>query len=98
MLKNYFKTAYRELLKNKTTSFISVTGLAIGMACCMLILIHIKDELNFNKFNTRLPNIYRINWISKDNRGSSAGSSTPIPFSNGITQKIPGIERVAKLY
>ncbi len=98
MLKNYFKTAYRELLKNKTTSFISVTGLAIGMACCMLILIHIKDELTYNKFNTRLANIYRINWAARDNRGSTTFSQTPVPFSKDLTQKIPGIEKVAKLY
>jgi putative ABC transport system permease protein len=90
--------AFRSLAKDKTTSFICITGLAVGMACCMLILIHIKDELTFNKFNSRLAHIYRINWISKDNRGTSTGSSTPIPLSNGIKQTIPGIEKVAKLY
>lgn len=90
--------AFRSLRKDKTTSFICITGLAVGMACCMLILIHIKDELSFNKFNARLEHIYRINWIAKDNRGVSTGSSTPIPLSNGIKQMIPGIERVAKLY
>jgi putative ABC transport system permease protein len=43
MFKNYFKIASRELWKDKTSAFISITGLAVGMACCMLILIHIKD-------------------------------------------------------
>ena len=90
--------ALRSLKQDKISSFICITGLAVGMACCMLILIHIKDELSFNKFNDRLAHIYRINWISKDSRGSSTGSSTPIPFSNGIKQTIPGIERVTKMY
>ena len=86
------------MMRDKTSSLICITGLAVGMACCMLILIHIKDELSFNKFNTGLAHIYRINWISKDSRNTSTGSSTPIPFSNGIKQTIPGIERVAKMY
>src|SRR6185437_8202229 len=98
MLKNYFKIAYRYLWKNKTSSFISITGLAIGMACCMLILLNVKDELSFNKFNAQIRNIYRINWISKDNSGTSVSSLTPIPFSKGLSQKIPGIQSVAKLY
>jgi len=98
MFKNYFKTAYRELLKDKTSSLINVTGLAIGMACCMLILIHVKDELTFNKFNSKFENIYRVNWITKDNRGISAFSSTPIPFSQLLASKIPAIEKVAKVF
>jgi hypothetical protein len=97
MFKNYFKTVYRSLLKDKTSSLISILGLAVGMACCMLILIHIKDELSFNKFNTNLENTYRINWISKDNNRINVGSSTPIPFSKSLTLKIPGVERLAKL-
>ncbi len=98
MLKNYFKIAYRYFLRNKTSSVISIGGLAVGMACCMLILIHVKDELGCNRFNTRLDNIYRINWISKDNNGGTVYSSTPVPFSKGITAKIPAIEKVAKLF
>src|ERR1700748_3494539 len=97
MFKNYFKTAYRDILKNKMSSVISITGLAIGMACCMLILIHVKDELGYNQFNSNLNNIYRIKWISKDNRGASVGSSTPVPFSKAISQKIPAIQKVVKL-
>ena len=98
MLRNYFTMAFRSLKQDKISSFICISGLAVGMACCMLILIHIKDELDFNKFNARLADIYRVNWIAKDNRGISTGATTPIPFSNGIKQTIPGIERVTKLY
>jgi putative ABC transport system permease protein len=98
MLKNYFRTAYKNFLNDKTSALISVLGLAVGMCCCMLIFIHIKDELSFNKFNTRLADIYRINWLTKDNSGENTGATTPIPFSNALTQKIPGIEKLTKLY
>ena len=98
MFRNYFKMAVRSLVKDKTTSAICIAGLAVGMACCMLILIHIKDELSFNKFNSEYDHIYRINWITKDNQGTSTWTSTPIPFSNGIKQTIPGLEKLAKIY
>ena len=98
MIRNYLKTAFRNLWRNKAFSVINIVGLSVALACCMLILIHIKDELNFNKFNTRSGNIYRINWISKDNGGSTTFSQTPVPFSKDLTLKIPGIEKVAKLY
>jgi putative ABC transport system permease protein len=98
MLKNYFRTAYKNFLNDKASALISVLGLAVGMSCCMLIFIHIRDELSFNKFNTRLPDIYRINWLTKDNSGENTGALTPIPFSNALTQKIPGIEKLTKLY
>ncbi len=98
MLKNYLKIAYRYFWKNKTTSFISIVGLATGMACCMLILIHVKDELGFNRFNANYNNIYRINWLSKDNSQTAIYSGTPAILSNGIAQKIPAIEKVVKLF
>jgi putative ABC transport system permease protein len=98
MFKNYFKIARRDLLNDKTSSIISIAGLAIGMACCMLIFIHVEDELSYNKFNGNYDNIYRINWIAKTNSGTTVFSSTPVPFSKDITLKIPGIEQVAKSY
>ena len=98
MVKIYLKSAFRSLLKDKTSSFISISGLAVGMACCMLILIHVKDELSFNKFNANLNNIYRINWISKDKNGINVYSSTPVPFSKSLTLKIPDIEKLSKLF
>ena len=98
MVRSYLKSALRSLLKDKKSSFISISGLAVGMACCMLILIHIKDELSFNKFNSNLDNIYRINWISRDKSGVNVYSSTPVPFSKSLTSKIPGIEKLSKLF
>jgi putative ABC transport system permease protein len=98
MLKNYFKIAYRYFWKNRTTSFISISGLAIGMACCMLILIHVRDELSFNLFNSQHNHIYRINWLAKDNSQTAVYSASPVVLSKGIKEKIPAIERVVKLF
>ncbi len=60
MIKNYFKTAWRNLWKNKTFSFINIIGLAIGMAACLLILQYVSFELSYDQFNKNAPDIYRV--------------------------------------
>src|SRR5439155_25471659 len=60
MIKNYFKTAWRNLWKNKTFSFINIIGLAIGMAVCLLILQYVSFKLSYDQFNKNAADIYRV--------------------------------------
>jgi len=60
MFKNYFKTAWRNLLKNRTFSIINIAGLAIGLSCFLLITMYVLDELSYDKFNKKADRIYRI--------------------------------------
>ena len=60
MFKNYLKIAVRNLIKYKGYSFINITGLAIGLACSIFILLWVHDELTFDHFHKNLDNIYRI--------------------------------------
>ncbi len=60
MFKSYFKTAYRFLLKNKTFSFINITGLAIGTLCCLYILLYVEDQYSYDKHENQAADIYRI--------------------------------------
>jgi len=60
MIKNYFKTMFRNLWKNKTFSFINIIGLAIGMAACLLILQYVSFELSYDQFNKNAADIYRV--------------------------------------
>lgn len=60
MLKNYFKTAWRSLKKNKLFSFINIAGLSIGMAACLLILQYVSFELSYDQFNKNARDIYRV--------------------------------------
>ncbi|MBX7150400.1 ABC transporter permease [bacterium] len=60
MFQNYFKIALRNLLKHKSYSLINITGLSIGMACCMLMLLYIQDELSYDRFNEKADRVYRI--------------------------------------
>jgi len=61
MLKNYFKVAWRNLLRNKTFSLINILGLAIGLASFILIALFVADELSYDRFNEKASRIYRIN-------------------------------------
>ena len=60
MFKNYFKTAWRNLMKNKIFSLINIAGLSIGMAACLLILQYISFQLSYDQFNTNAADIYRV--------------------------------------
>lgn len=60
MLKNYFKTAWRNLKKNKTFSLINIAGLSIGMAACLLILQYVSFQLSYDQFNRNAADIYRV--------------------------------------
>jgi putative ABC transport system permease protein len=53
VLKNYLKIAFRNILKNKAYSVINISGLAIGMACCILILVFVQDELSYDRYHEK---------------------------------------------
>lgn len=59
MIKNYLKVAFRNIKRNKIFSFINISGLAIGMACCLLLMLFIRYELSFDRYHENAKNIYR---------------------------------------
>lgn len=61
MIKNYFKVAWRNLIRNKALSIINITGLAIGLSCFLLIALYVMDELSYDRFYPNAKNIYRVN-------------------------------------
>src|SRR5450631_2471201 len=60
MIKNYFKIAFRNLLKNKAFSFLNIAGLSIGMASAVLILLWIQNEVSYDRFHKNGNNIYVV--------------------------------------
>ncbi|UZR93707.1 ABC transporter permease [Chondrinema litorale] len=69
MLLNYFKIAYRSLLKHKSYSFINIIGLSFGISCFLIIGLYIEDEMMFDKFHEQHENIYRITEKQVDEKG-----------------------------
>lgn len=60
MLKNYFKIGVRNINRNRAFSALNITGLSIGMACCVLISIYIKTELSYDTYNSQYDHTYRV--------------------------------------
>jgi len=97
MLKNYFKIAFRNLFKNKLYSFINIAGLAIGMAACILILLWVTDEINYNRFNKNIDSIFIIPQTQHyKTAGNFTVSPTPFPLGPALKEEIPEIKYVTR--
>jgi putative ABC transport system permease protein len=60
MLGNYLKVAIRNLLRHRIYSGLNIMGLALGMACCLLMLLYLQHELTYDTFHANADNIYRV--------------------------------------
>lgn len=60
MISNYFKIAWRSLSRSKMYSLINIVGLTVGIACCILIVLYVKDELSYDKYHKNYNEIYRV--------------------------------------
>ncbi|MEO5681394.1 MAG: ABC transporter permease [Chitinophagaceae bacterium] len=95
MLKNYFKIAWRNLVKNKVYSFINIAGLASGMAVAMIIGLWIYDEVSANKHFKNYPSLYQVMMYQTfdGNRGSQ--TALPYPLGEELKTKYPDFKAVA---
>ncbi len=87
MFKNYFKTAWRNLIKNKAHSFINIAGLAVGMTVAIMIGLWMYDELSFEKNNKNYDHIVQVMENSNIGDGINTGSSLPMPLSAELRSK-----------
>jgi putative ABC transport system permease protein len=95
MLRNYIKIAIRNLLRHKAFSFINIFGLAIGMACTILIMLWVLDELSFDRFHEKSENIYRVTAMLPELDIKAAVSSSPI--AQAVQSQIPQIKSTVRL-
>ncbi len=93
MIKNYFKIAFRNLLRQKFYSITNILGLAIGIAACLVILLFIQYELSFENDHSKADRIYRVLTIDKamGTHGQTAGISIP-PLGPAIVANFPEVE------
>ena len=98
MIKNYFKTAWRSLLRNKSYAAINIVGLSIGIAACLLIFLIVKFETSFDTFHIKRDNIYRVITVSNDPDGVHKDSGTPLPLAEGLRADFPELKAVAGIF
>ncbi len=91
MLSNYLKIALRNLKRHKGYSLINIAGLAIGMACCILILLWIQDELSFDRFHKNADNIYRVIQDINFTDHSTTWAITQGPLGPSLIEDFPEI-------
>ena len=97
MFKNYLKVALRNLKKQKFYSFINIAGLSIGIACCILILLFIQDELSFDTFHTQSDSIYRILTEFDSDGERVLIAPTALPLAPALRADIPEVTSIARI-
>ena len=97
MLRNYLKIAWRNLWKNKTFSFINILGLALGMACSLLIMIWVQDELRMDRFHQNDSRLYRVMENQYYTGVVNTFASTPGILAENIVKDIPEIQLASQM-
>ncbi|HEX4849254.1 MAG TPA: ABC transporter permease, partial [Puia sp.] len=105
MLRNYFKTALRNIGRNKIFSLINILGLALGMTCCLLIFLWVKDEKSIDNFHANGKDLYTVYKTVTANGKVDGNYESPITFSQGnniplflmedLKGKIPEVKNIA---
>src|SRR5580693_6268540 len=96
MIKNYIKTAFRSLMKNKGFTLINVFGLALGLATCLLIVFYVFDELSYDRYNVNADRIYRVNNDIKFGGTEGSYAIAPAPAAGALKADFPEIEAVTR--
>ncbi|MBW2061200.1 MAG: ABC transporter permease [Deltaproteobacteria bacterium] len=96
MFLNYLKIAYRNLFKYKAFSLINISGLAIGMTCCFLILVWVMDELSFDRFHKNADNLYRAVVRVKNDNGVTTSIWGPAALGPGLKREMPEVVDFAR--
>ena len=98
MIKNYFKIAFRNLQRNKTYAFLNISGLAVGIAACLLLFMIIQFETSFDNFHNNRKNIYRLGSEFHNQDGISYSDGVPFPVTAALRNDFPQLKKVAAIY
>ena len=98
MIANYLKVAVRNLMRNKTFSAINILGLAIGMACCMLILLYVRDELSYDRHHENADRIFRLAAEIQSEGAPGRFALTSFPMGSTLVQEFPSVEDAVRFH
>ena len=98
MIKNYFKTALRNLQRNKSYAVINMFGLAIGIAACLLIFLLVRFETSFDNFHSKKNSIYRIGTEFHNQDGVSFSDGISFPVAPALRLDFPQLKEVASIF
>src|SRR5690554_5666913 len=93
MIKNYFKTAWRNLLKNKTHGIINISGLEVGLAGFLVILLYLNHELSYDTWSSELKRVYKIYERTDDD----ILEQTPVPLAEFLGSNAAEVESATSI-
>ncbi len=96
MFKNYLISAYRNIIRNRLYSILNIFGPAIGIACAILILLYVKDELTFDRQSKNYERIYRLESDFNISGKTTVAGLVPIPMAPALKDEFPEIEEFAR--
>lgn len=91
MIRNYLKTAFRNLSRNKNFTFINIAGLAVGISVCLIIFLVIQFELSFDNFHEKKGQVYRILSIRQNEDGVRRSAGVPYPLPTALHTDFPSL-------
>ncbi|MBS1661470.1 MAG: ABC transporter permease [Bacteroidetes bacterium] len=105
MLRHFFQIAWRNLKKRKLFGVINITGLSIGMACCLLITLYVQNELSYDRYHAKADRIYRVTQTFRHvEKGENPGPPSPqdysvwgcAPLAPALQADFPEIEKIVR--
>jgi len=97
MIKNYFKTAWRNILRNKFYAAINIIGLTVGLTVGLLILLWVNDELSFDLFNTKAKQIYQVEAQIGTGTSKQVWNGVQAPIAPYALKEVPGVQAAVRL-
>ena len=97
MIRNYLKTAWRNLFNNKFYSAINIIGLTVGLAVGLLILLWVNDELSFDRFNINAGQTYKVNAQIATGTSSQIWSAVQGPVATYALKVVPGVKNSVRI-
>lgn len=97
MFKNYLKIALRNFFKHKGFSFINIFGLAIGVACCLMIVLYVFDEMSYDRYHEKADQIYRVGLDGFVNNMAFHGVITCAPMAQTLVHDFPEVTAATRL-
>jgi putative ABC transport system permease protein len=98
MLKNYLIIAWRNLRKHKGYSFLNLAGLAIGMTCCLLILLYVQDELSYDRFHPNGDRVYRACLDAAVSGQVIKLAVTAAPMAATLVREFPEVQNATRFW
>lgn len=97
MLKNYLKLAYRNIVRHKRYAFLNITGLAVGLAACLLMAGYVIHELSFETMHPSRERIYRVNGRIPMGGRVLLNAVVGAPFGPALEESLPEIEKSIRI-